>query len=461
MRRFLLCSCVSASMLPLSGCGGGSTSIAYMSPQGSSQSSGSDPTAPEAFSATDYIFPYRAGDHTVTVNLDTQDPASAQYPWFEDVTATATIDGHAGWIVSESGQFKNFVTIDSDSIRKYSVPEGGAALPPPMETYPTVLHLGDQFVVFRQSWIENDPISGNLVQAIRKNLSTVESVEDVTTRMGHFTQCLKVKNQEILTRLMDGKEIPATSTQPSSSWTWYCKGIGLVRWQNSDASFSSEMAAYEISDRRNETVAPTASLSGVPTAEQHWKLDTLKVTFDEPMRTSTLDATSIVITDNQHRVIEGEFATGPNWVTFKPHMGAMTEDGDYQLQVTSAAKDWAGNGAMPLNWTFHVDGHPPIPVGTTPANQSTGVPIDQVIQINFGEPVRVAYMPTDIAIIDLTLGSNAINVASAKFESGKVLIQSKLQPGHTYRVYFSQQVFYDLADNIWQDPLDFTFTTAP
>ncbi|HET8869053.1 MAG TPA: hypothetical protein VFM48_01285, partial [Aquabacterium sp.] len=184
MRQVVLHSCVTVLALMLSACGGGS-GIAIPTQQGSSlPTSTSAPNATaQVFNAADYIFPYQVGDHRVFIDLDPRNPDSALYPSFMDIKSSATVDGQTGWVVSATGPATYFVAINSDTIRTFGMRTDIGELSRPLETYPTVLHLGDQFVVNRLSWTETDQLSGNQVEATLTTISTVVSVEDITTRL--------------------------------------------------------------------------------------------------------------------------------------------------------------------------------------------------------------------------------------------------------------------------------------
>lgn len=309
------------------GGGGGTSPLASLNTSGTSgQTSGNNPTpVGTTYMAQDYA-PFKVGDRRV-YSMVTGDPVFRFMAYTYTVTEARSVSGQAGFIVSnlEPGQdaptWYDFVTLDGGGL-VYSAAPGATGLRPK-----TTLELPAQFR------IGDTPEPG----------LTISSIEDVTTQAGTFRNCIKTTRVD---------------TQ-GTEFNWFAPGIGLVKYttltgndQTTPASY--ELQAFEIAGVKNENVAPLGASLNLPNASNGYQFDKIFIEFNEPMQTSTLNATAIVVTAPDGRQVDGIIEKSTTWVSFIPSNSALLAPGEYSVNLTSGAKDWAGNGATPAKWTFQV-----------------------------------------------------------------------------------------------------------
>lgn len=467
-------------VLVLSACGGGSDNTTAAGVQSSvkqpnpGQTTATDTAEPLAFASKDYLFPYQVGDHVVMSEV-TSDPTLIAYPETTEITGTLSAEGKTGLVLMQrvdtivSGAF--FVTADADGVIYSTIPTDPSSRPKKYWAYPATLHIGDTVTISDESttYVETTATGFKYNRVIRYVTTvTVEGLEDVTTKAGTFPNCLRLK--QIFTNT---ESTSATDTAPASVTTlrtdahaiWYASGIGMVKSKYiSDTPSDYELQAYELAGRRNETMAPTATISNLPTQSNHWKFETVTVEFNEFMQHPTLNANAMVITDPTGKAIEGKYKSGPNWVSFTPDMGALSADGLYTLSVNGHAKDWAGNAATSTSWTFRADGLPPAPIRVTPAPDSTGAPIDQPVVLEFAEDI-VGNPWVEAYFYDASGQIPLILVNTIRFEKRRMIVapDQPFERGTTYRLVIGGNHIKDLADNEWGGPTPYTylFTTAP
>jgi hypothetical protein len=125
---------------------------------------------------------------------------------------------------------------------------------------------------------------------------------------------------------------------------------------------------------------------------------TVQVAFDEPMDCTTLDGTSVTLTDGGASVLGAVTCLGAT-VTLAPS-APLTAQTLYTGTVTTGAQDLAGNAlAADYVWTFttgsDADLSPPVVVFTNPPNNANGVDIAAPIHAAFDAPV-------DCVTVDIT-----------------------------------------------------------
>lgn len=304
------------------GGGGGTSPLASLNTSGTSgQTSGNNPTpVGTTYMAQDYA-PFKVGDRRV-YSMVTGDPVFRFMAYTYTVDETRSVAGQAGFIISavepgnDTATWHDFVTLDGGGLVYSAAPDLTGPRPKTTLELPAQFRIGDA------------PETG----------LTISGIEDITTRAGTFKNCIKTTRVD---------------TQGSAESNWFAPGIGLVKYTTTTASY--ELQAYELAGVRSETTAPVASPMNLPSESNGNRFGEVIIEFNEPMQTATLNASSIVVTTPTGQVVTGTLTKSATWVSFVPANGALTSSGTYSISVTNSAKDWAGNGATPVKWTFPVN----------------------------------------------------------------------------------------------------------
>ena len=316
--------------LGLTACGGGSgtSPLASLNTSGSSSGtvSGSDPTpVATTYKAQDYAS-LKVGDRRV-FSMVTGDPVFRFMAYTYTVDEAFSLNGQTGFIVStiepnnDLPTWHDFITLDAGGLVSSAAPGNAGPRPKTTLALPAQFRMGDT------------PEPG----------LTISGLEDISTQAGTFKNCVKTTRTD------------AQATE----YSWYAPGIGLVKYTtvtgNDQANaVSYELQAYEIAGAKNETVAPVASALNLPTESNGNQFGEVIIEFNEPMQRATLNAASIVVTNPSGQVVEGTLTKSTTWVSFVPSGRSLTSSGNYSISLTNTAKDWAGNGATPMKWTFPV-----------------------------------------------------------------------------------------------------------
>jgi hypothetical protein len=123
------------------------------------------------------------------------------------------------------------------------------------------------------------------------------------------------------------------------------------------------------------------------------------VTFSEPMNASTINGSTITLrVTATSAVVTGtvSYNGGTNTATFTPTTSLSGGPTGYTLNVTTGAKDLAGNSlASAFTSSFTTaDVTRPTVGSTSPANGSVGVLITSVVTVTFSEPMNPATINT-------------------------------------------------------------------
>lgn len=188
---------------------------------------------------------------------------------------------------------------------------------------------------------------------------------------------------------------------------------------------------------------------------------TVQVAFDEPMDCTTLDGTSVTLTDGGASVLGAVTCLGAT-VTLAPS-APLTAQTLYTGTVTTGARDLAGNAlAADYVWTFttgsDADLSPPVVVFTNPPDSANGV--------NIAAPIHAAFdAPVDCVTVDITtftlmqglspvLGTVTCQGAAVTFTPSSPLLENN---GYTARLKTGVE---DLAGNAMANDYAWSFLTG-
>jgi len=186
-------------------------------------------------------------------------------------------------------------------------------------------------------------------------------------------------------------------------------------------------------------------------------IDTIQVTFDQPMNTSTGSGTLLGGA--------GSVAT-PAWngavATFTISGGPLTATTDYRLNL-SGFKSANGTelGGYELNFrTGFADTAPPTLVNTTPTNHSAAESLTgpKTITLTFNEPMKTTF--GTLTLDDTTLGS----LGAPAWRDGNRVVDYVLTggPWHPSQVFsFVIAGYRDRSGNVMESSPTLTFLTAP
>ena len=140
---------------------------------------------------------------------------------------------------------------------------------------------------------------------------------------------------------------------------------------------------------------------------------------------------------------------------------AMNNNTTYNVALSSAAIDWAGNPLAAANWSFtttaSVDNTRPSLDGTTPANGATNVSVATNLQLRFSEPIN-QYNEIEIFItpeIDNGVLTWTNGGATLNFDPDMDLLDDT-----QYRLIIPEGAVTDLAGNGLDTSYEIVFTTG-
>jgi hypothetical protein len=224
-------------------------------------------------------------------------------------------------------------------------------------------------------------------------------------------------------------------------------------------SFTTEMAA--------DTTAPTITATLPARGAMNVLVNTtIEVTFSELMDSATLNGTTFTVKQGGTTVV-GMLSPAGAGVVFTPS-SPLAGSTIYTVEVTTGAKDVAGNGlAMLDTWQFTTGVPPdttaPTVMSTSPASGGLNVPIWKKPTATFSEPMA----PTSINMMSFTLQRELMPPVSV---GGTVTYDeatrtatfdpsSDLAVNATYRATITTMA-RDLAGNVMTLAHTWTFTTA-
>ena len=107
----------------------------------------------------------------------------------------------------------------------------------------------------------------------------------------------------------------------------------------------------------------------------------ISATFSKAVASSTVSASTFTVS-GPNGPITGAVALSGNTATFTP-ASTLTQDTAYTATITTGVKDLAGN-ALVQNYVWHFEiVEVPSVVSTSPANNATGVAVNQILTANF------------------------------------------------------------------------------
>jgi methionine-rich copper-binding protein CopC len=173
--------------------------------------------------------------------------------------------------------------------------------------------------------------------------------------------------------------------------------IGKSRYQINN--FASRTPAPDTTDPTVSATTPASNATGVALNQS------IAAIFSEPMDPLTITAANVTLSGPGGMAVAGTVGYVGTTTTFTP-MIALAPDTTFTATITSGAKDLAGNPlAHDFVWSFTTGAAPdttdPTVSSTTPANNATGVALNQAIAANFSE-----------AMNPLTITSNDVRVTA-------------------------------------------------
>jgi N-acetylneuraminic acid mutarotase len=198
----------------------------------------------------------------------------------------------------------------------------------------------------------------------------------------------------------------------SSCWiskhTWQATidlvvGDNLIAVTATDPSGNLDRVRITVT-RTPDSVPPTV-LSTTPTDGETGVSTTsgLEIRFSESMAPSSLNASTILLTDSSHNAVMGSVGYSGGVATFKPAVDLSVAT-VYTATVTTGVKDIAGNAlASPYVWTFtssQTADHTPPSVSTTiPESGDTCAATETAVSASFDE--SVAYQTVNTSTFQL------------------------------------------------------------
>ncbi len=143
----------------------------------------------------------------------------------------------------------------------------------------------------------------------------------------------------------------------------------------------------------------------------------ISATFSMPMNSSTISASTFVVTTSGGTAVSGAVSYSGSTATFSPTT-VLAYGSVYTATITTGAKNLGGT---PLRanyvWSFTTVSAPPAVVSTVPVNGAVNVPVGQVISATFSQ----AMSPATISAATFTVtGPGGAAVAGAISYSGMV-----------------------------------------
>jgi hypothetical protein len=119
----------------------------------------------------------------------------------------------------------------------------------------------------------------------------------------------------------------------------------------------------------------------------------LSATFNEPMASATLTATTFTLSVTGGAAVDGTVTYAGDVATFTPS-AALANSTSYTATITTGVTSMGGTAlASNYVWTFTTITPPPMVIATVPVNTATGVPVTQVLSATFNEPMNCLAFP--------------------------------------------------------------------
>jgi len=189
------------------------------------------------------------------------------------------------------------------------------------------------------------------------------------------------------------------------------------------------------------------------------------ITFNEPIKATTITSESIVVTDSDGKIVAGELISLDSQVTFMPTDNLVVNT-TYTVVITPAVTDLAGNALAALfTWSFTTSTSPILDI--TPPTVVSNVPLDGAIDIALLSNITVVFSewmnPLTITAANITLTKGTEVVACLVTYDGFTATlnpEEPLYPNATYVVTIAADVA-DLANNNLAATYVFSFITLP
>lgn len=165
--------------------------------------------------------------------------------------------------------------------------------------------------------------------------------------------------------------------------------------------------ATAVSSTFSISTAPALSMTSPMANEMNVQLDSnVTLVFTVPMDTSTLVGANVRIEDDQMNVVAATYTTTANSVRIAP-TNELDENTQYTVVVTTGVRSSAQIAfAAEHRQNFTTVGVPPTVVSVTPADGSSGAPLNTTVRVTFSEDMNTSTFASNIQLSD-----GAMNVA--------------------------------------------------
>lgn len=352
--------------LTLSACGGGG---------GGSEDGAGDSDKPASASEQSYV-PLAMGDRWLYALTTTPWPHPGGNETMRIVHVTSILDmGGVTAAQLDTREPENFRLIDrrylraTDSgleelITSGATPDGQTVSSVPLLRFP--LAGGSSFVahdLHGQDVGEDYDGDGVNETFDNKRVVTVEGEEALSTRLGDFTNAMKVSS--LLTQRLyysQGNSFD-TSTRIDE---WLVEGVGAIRREITITYFVSwgppqtyqeryELVSYNIGGRRSEHEEPEVEEPLLLPAADSLINDgwtTVRVPFNETIDVSVITARSLVVRNSSGQAMPGTLSYTDRELSFRPTEALPS--GTYTVSVSNVS-DAIGNVLEEYEWSFTVD----------------------------------------------------------------------------------------------------------
>lgn len=207
-------------------------------------------------------------------------------------------------------------------------------------------------------------------------------------------------------------------------------GCGILEEEETSTSTGSSSVA-STDDSTSDTTAPTIIFTVPATADSDFAVnDSLQIVFSEAMKSSTVDNTTITLTQANGSTVASSVSLDNSTaqiVTLDPSAD-LAYDTSYILAVSADVTDDAGNAVAAENFIFTTTSAPdtssPAVSSVDPDNNATGVAITSAVTITFDED-----MDLDNVSGAISLANGGTNVpGEVTFSSGSVAIFTASNP---------------------------------
>ncbi|ABQ27183.1 Ig-like domain-containing protein [Geotalea uraniireducens] len=176
----------------------------------------------------------------------------------------------------------------------------------------------------------------------------------------------------------------------------------------------------------------------------------ISVSFSEALATSSVTASSVVLTDTAGQPVPGSvtIAADRKGITFKP-TSALARGAAYTLTVTAAITDAAGNSlAAPYDVFFTTDNTAPSLKTISPASGSQNVPVGSAIAFTFSEAIDPASVKSDSISLSSAFGPVAGTVGLSADNSSAIFKPlGQLSFSRDYTITFKASIA-DISGNL-------------